>query len=258
MGIVVFLYGIVIGSFLNVCIYRIPKGEKIGLERSHCTSCGHHLGVLDLVPILSYIASRGRCRYCKEKYSSRYALVELLTGVIFVAIYANMGISVVSVLMMILASILVVITFTDIDHMIIPNKVVLFGIISGLIANGLYIYTGLYPYINKVWYSGLIGGLAPCLLLFILSWISTKIYGEEGGIGMGDVKLFIPIGLFLGWGYGLLSLWLSFIIGAVVGVVLLVTKKKGRKDHIPFGPSIAVATLLTILYGQSILLLLFK
>jgi len=242
--ILVFVFGLIIGSFLNVVIYRFPRNESIVYPPSHCTNCKSELKPYDLVPIVSYIFLRGRCRYCGNRISIRYPIVELLTGFIYLILFIYFGISIKSLLYAFLASLLIVITFIDMEHKIIPNKVILIGLIAGAAFRVLMFNYGLWDYIVGF----LIGG-GVLLLISLLSG------GEMGG---GDIKLMAMIGLFIGWKLTISTLFLAVVLGAIGGIAMILFKIKTRKDYIPFGPYISIACLISILYGYDLLNMYIK
>ncbi len=229
-----FVIGLVVGSFLNVCIYRLPEGKSIVSPPSACGSCGHRLGLLDMIPVLSYILLRGKCRYCGMPYSPRYALVELLTGCLFAlcGFYYLPGIPL--ALVFVFVASLVVLTFVDFDHQIILDEVLLLMLGCG----AAYVFFTTGDYWDAVYGMGFAGGLM--LLIFILS---------RGGMGAGDVKLCFVLGLWLGLKASIVCLMLSFIFGGVIGVFLLATGIKGRKDPIPFGPFLCLGAYISLLFS---------
>ncbi len=234
-----FILGLLIGSFLNVCIYRMPKDESVVSPPSHCGSCNHRLGPLDLVPVLSWVLLKGRCRYCGAGISPRYMLVELLTGGLFVFLGAHYGLSGELFFMLVFAALFVAIFFIDLDHSIIPDELVIAGFINAVAYLAWrYFAQGLPVSLPDHGLGFLIGG---GLYLFLA--IITK-----GGMGGGDIKLMAMLGLWLGTGGVLWVVLLSSNIGAVVSLLLMALKIKGRKDFIPFGPFIVVSALLVMLY----------
>lgn len=257
-GIYIFLVGLCIGSFLNVCIYRIPEDISIVAPRSRCGSCETVLKPLDLIPLLSYAFLGGKCRYCGERISLRYPLVELVTGLLFLLAYLQFGMTITMVESMCFIALLITVFFIDFDHMIIPNELVALGIVIGLAIN-VYLWIGgqytMFFLSSKS--SGIIGALVGSGILLLISIISSLIYGGQSAIGMGDVKLFVVIGLFLGWELTLLTLWLSFIIGGIIGVVLIFIFKMDRKAAIPFGPFIVTAAFVSMFVGSKLIFMLF-
>lgn len=233
------VFGLLIGSFLNVCIYRMPKDESIIAPPSHCGSCGHRLGPLDLVPVLSWLFLKGRCRYCGAAISPRYALVELLTGGLFLFLGLHYGPTLELFFMLVFTAIFIAIFFIDLDHSIIPDELVIAGFINTA-AYLLWLVFGAHQPVSLLDHGlgFLIGG---GLYLFLA--VVTR-----GGMGGGDIKLMAMLGLWLGSGGILWVVLLSSNLGAVVSLLLMALKIKGRKDFIPFGPFIVVAALFVMLY----------
>lgn len=233
-----FIIGAVIGSFLNVCIYRIPAGMSIISPPSRCGSCGHRLGALDMIPVLSYFFLGGKCRYCHEHYSCRYAVVEFLTGVLFAlcGLFFMPGISL--VLVFIFVACLMVITWVDIDHQIILDECLIIMLVSGI---------GYVALRTHDWWDALYGMLAAGGFMVLLYFLS------RGGMGEGDVKLSFVLGWWLGLSGGICCLLMAFILGGIIGIALLASGTKGRKDAIPFGPYLCIAAYITLLFGPYII-----
>ena len=238
-AVFVFFFGLLIGSFLNVCIWRLPREESIIRPGSHCPACSTVLGARDLVPVLSWLFLRGKCRFCGEKISARYPSVELLTGGLFLACYLHYGLTPELVAALVFSSFMVAITFIDLDHQIILDGMLALLAICGL---GLQLWTG-----SVGWVSMLIGAFVGGGLLLLLAILS------RGGMGGGDVKFAAALGFWLGWPGILLGLFLGFVLGGLISLLLLVTGLRGRKDFIPFGPFIAIGAWIALLYGRRIL-----
>jgi leader peptidase (prepilin peptidase) / N-methyltransferase len=236
----VFSIGIILGSFFNVCIYRIPKGESVVNPPSHCGNCNTRLKPLDLIPVFSYIFLKGKCRHCGEKYSARYAVVELVTGIIFAALYIKYDFTFEFLKYCVLASFLIVIGLIDFDTTDVYFSTTIGGIISGaiFIAAGYFLGGGITDYI----YGALLGG-----------GVITAIILLTKGMGWGDVEICAIGGIFLGLKLTIVMLFFSFIFGSVIGILLIVTKKKSRKDYIPFGPFIAMAAIFAVFFGERII-----
>ncbi|MBD5513450.1 MAG: prepilin peptidase [Lachnospiraceae bacterium] len=237
MYIIIFMFGIVIGSFLNVCIYRIPLQEDIVRVRSHCMSCGYKLEWYDLVPLFSYLFLRGRCRKCGAKLSVQYPLIEALNGILYVIIVCIHGVNIDSLLYCLLGSALVVLSVIDFRTYEIPFGINLFILALGLIRLAL-------DYHNFLSY--LIGSLAVSAFLTIL-------YYASGGraIGGGDVKLMAACGLFLGWKLIILAFGLGCVLGAVIHVVRM---KVSGEDHVlAMGPYLSAGVLIAALWGNQML-----
>ncbi|WIF94515.1 prepilin peptidase [Caminicella sporogenes] len=236
---VIIVFGILIGSFLNVCICRIPQNESIVYPPSHCTVCGTKLNILDLIPVFSYLFLKGRCRYCGEKISPQYPIVELLNAVLYLLLYYEYSFGLLFIKYAIFSSLLIVIFFIDLKFQIIPDRLIVLGLAVGIIFNlyklKIYFFNGLLGLI--------IGGG-----LFLIIAVATN-----GAMGGGDIKLMGILGFALGWKNILLITFISFVIGAVFSIFLLILKVKSRKDFIPFGPFIATASFITMLYGSQII-----
>lgn len=242
MILIVFLYGIIFGSFLNVCIYRIPNNQSVVTAPSHCYSCDHKLGWLDLIPLFSYIALRGRCRYCHAKVSGRYPLVEGLTGLLIVGIYLRYGISFQFFKYSLLALFLIVIAFIDFDTTDVYSSVIYTGIFLGVMCFIM----------EKILYSQNIIDYILGALIGLLVIGSIVLF--TGGMGAGDIEIAVLCGVFLGWRMEIYFILASFIIGGAVAVLLIVAKKKKKTDYIPLGPSLALGAYTVMLLGENIVL----
>lgn len=234
-----FAFGLVVGSFLNVVIYRLPRGESIAWPGSRCTDCGTPLRPPDLVPILSYLLLCGRCRYCGSRISWRYPAVELLTGVLFLAVYLRSGIRLGLVFGLVLAAASVVVSGIDLGHRRIPNVIVIpltaVGFASAVLTDRVSLGDSL---------AGMAVGL---VLLGIVAIVS------RGGMGMGDVKLLGMIGAWVGWRGVIISLFVGSIAASVVGLLLIATGVMERRHPIPFGPFLSFGGLAVYLYEARLL-----
>lgn len=233
--------GLVMGSFLNMCIYRLPRDMSIIAPNSQCPKCGHKLSAFDLVPVLSYLMLGGRCRYCRERISIRYALVEILTALLFVSSILKFGMTYNALFAMVFISLLVLITFSDLETRIIPDQANYAGIAAGLIFN---CFAG-----NII--SSVAGAVMYPFIMYLIYKLGTFIYKKEA-MGGGDIKLAAFLGAYFGWQNGLLCFFLSFIAGAVIGLFYLIFLGKGRKDEIPFGPAMTSAALAVLFYAPEI------
>jgi leader peptidase (prepilin peptidase) / N-methyltransferase len=238
IGFLFFIYGIVFGSFFNVVGLRVPKKESIVSPPSHCTNCNRKLGVLDLVPVFSYIFLKGKCRGCKTKISFIYPFMEFATGVLFALAYFMLGFSFELVVAILFLSLLVIITVSDIAYMLIPDKVLLPFAIVLLVCR---ILIPLTP-----WWDALLGAVVGFGVLYFIAVVS------KGGMGGGDIKLFFVIGLVLGTVNTLLTLFVAAFVGSIIGVIILRRAGKGRKTPVPFGPSIALAAVLCYFWGADL------
>ena len=238
MLIINFCLGLIIGSFLNVCLLRLSEGKSVVYPPSACPNCNINLRPWDLIPLLSFLLLKGKCRYCSSPISLRYPIVELLTGLLFATTADKFGYSVVTIQALILISALIVISFIDLDHYIIPDKVLIFLLIT---------WIAFLPF-TSVDYLNSFFGLASAGGLFLIITLVSK-----GGMGMGDSKLAAVLGLYLGWPNALLAMFLACFLAGIVGISLILLKIKSRKDIIPFGPFIALAAFITLLWGDQIL-----
>ncbi len=234
---IIFLFGIVIGSFLNVCIYRIPKHENIVSDRSHCMSCGNVLNWYELIPLFSFLFQGGRCRHCRAKLSIQYPLIEALNGVLYIWIFITGGFTLQSILYCVSASVLIVISVIDWRTFEIPVGCNIVLGITGLV----HLFLDL-----SHWQSYVIG-------FFSVSVVFLIIYYATGGrgIGGGDIKLMAAAGLLLGWQGSLLTLMIGSIAGSVIHLTLMKLKNKDRV--LAFGPYLSFGILVTILYGEPII-----
>lgn len=244
MTILILIYGLLIGSFLNVCIYRIPKDESIAFPASHCPKCSTSLRWYDNIPLLSYLSLKGKCRYCKTNISSQYPIVETLNAIIYLILFYYFHLSIDFIFYALISSTLIVITFIDLKEMIIPDILVLIILVLSILHKSLnyFIYNIPFNIINSVLGALIAGGIF--LLIIVLS---------KGGMGGGDVTLIAALGFILGIKHILLTIFLSFLLGAIISIGLLATKIKTRKDPIPFGPFIILAFFIVLLYGEQLI-----
>ena len=252
-----------IGSFLNVCIYRVPRGESVVKPRSHCPRCGYMIPWYQNIPILSWLCLRGKCAKCKGPISFRYTLVELMTALLFLAVYmkwvspwalampAIPHPAVIPCYWLFLSG-LIVGTFVDLKHFIIPDSVTIGGMVAGPILSACV------PYLHgeAVWYQGLasslIGEAAGFGLLFAIAEIGTRIFKKEA-MGFGDVKLMGAIGAFLGWKAVLFTVFVSSLLGSLSGLILIACGGVRLQSRIPFGPYLAAAAAIWVFWGPKLL-----
>jgi leader peptidase (prepilin peptidase)/N-methyltransferase len=242
--ILIFILGLIVGSFSNVCIYRIPRNESIIFPASHCPKCRSNISLKDNIPLLSYILLKGRCRNCKNKISIQYPIVELLTGLTYLIIYLIYGLSIQSLIYIILSSALIIIAFIDLNEQIVPDVISLPGTVIG------FIISFFVPYISFI--NSALGVFVGGGIILVIGLAGSVIFKKEA-MGGGDVKLAAMIGAFLGWRYIIISLFLGFFLGAVAGIVLVLSKIKSREDTVPFGPFIALGSMITLLWGDKII-----
>lgn len=253
MVVFIFLLGISIGSFLNVCIYRMGREQSIIRPHSYCPQCKKPIRWHDNIPLLSYILLKGRCRDCGQKISLRYFFVELLAGLIFVAIYHRFGLTVSAFTYFILFAGLIVTTFVDFDFQIIPDEISLGGIGVGVILSFIFPILHHAPTHLLGLCQSLIGVLVGGGTLWVLGCVGDFIFKKES-MGGGDVKLLAMIGAFLGWKLALLSLPLASLVGAIVGIII---KIKTKESVIAFGPYLALGALAGLFWGDKIIGYLF-
>ena len=240
--VVVAALGLAVGSFLTVCIYRLPRRESLAFPASHCTACGRSLRWYENVPVLAYVILRGRCRTCGARISLVYPLIELAAGVLAMLWYGQFGLSILFASRLLFAFALLVLFTIDLQQRILPNVITLPGVLVGF-AFSLFGPPG--------WLDSLIGVLVGGLGLFLIAELYYRIRGEEG-MGMGDVKMLAMIGAFLGWKLMLLTLVLSSLVGALVGVGMLALRKGDLKYALPFGTFLALGALVASLIGDPI------
>ncbi|MCC3143722.1 prepilin peptidase [Halanaerobium sp. Z-7514] len=239
-----FITGLIVGSFLNVVIYRLPEEKSIVNPPSHCPHCNNRLKVIDLVPVLSYLMTGGKCRYCGTGISIQYPLIELLTAFFFLAAYLNFALSAELFLILLLLSALIVISMIDYKYMIIPNVITYSGIIIGFISAIIFDHISIFD--------SILGIFIPALILLAVALIF------KGGMGMGDVKLVAMLGAFLGYKYSLLSIFIGSLVGSIIGITLMALGIIERKDRVPFGPLICLGAVIMIFFGEQIINLYFS
>ena len=241
IGLMVFIFGLVFGSFYNVCIYRIPRQENIAFPPSHCANCNKELKAYELIPVISYLALGGKCRGCKQKISFIYPLIELITGFIFLGMYINFGISINTFKYIILFSILLIEAVIDIKTKEVYFSVSLVGFLFGIIFSIIEIING------KPIIEGVLSILIPLIIVGIIYLLAKRF----DGFGAGDLEVYLFIALYLSPILMGLTIMFSIIIGGVFAIILLLMGK--RKVLIPFVPFISIGTLISVLWGIDIL-----
>ena len=240
----VFFFGAAVGSFLNVCIYRLPRRESIVFPASRCTKCGSGIRPFDNVPIFSYLILGGRCRSCKTRISPLYPAVELINALLTLFLFIKLGFSLTFVFLLVFCSALVVITFIDLEHRIIPDVISLPGIIVGFVSSFFLPWLG--------WQNSLIGIIAGGGSLLLVAYVYQLLTKKEG-MGGGDIKLLAMMGAFLGWLAIPFIIFASSLVGSVIGITLMLVQKKDSKLAIPFGPFLAFGAILYVFYGRQII-----
>lgn len=235
-----FILGLVIGSFLNVCIYRLPREKSIVFPPSACPKCKHRLQAVDLIPVISFLFLRGKCRYCQTKISWRYPLVELLTSFMFVlsGVFFNAPLTIITSLVFV--SVLIIVFFADLENFIVPDEAIIAGSIMAVIS----------AFANQTIPESLIGATIGGGFFLFITLLGSFIYKKEV-MGFGDVKLALMLGFFLGGVAPIvMALYLAFIIGSIIGIFLIVTKLKSKDDFIPFAPSIILGALPVYFFAE--------
>ena len=238
------IFGAMVGSFLNVCIYRLPKEESIIWPRSHCPTCKKMIKFYDNIPLISYLLLRGKCRYCKGSISLQYPLVEGITALSSLFLIMKFGPSLSYLFYFAFVAALIGITVIDLYHQIIPDVISLPGIGVGLLASLII------PQIT--FFNSLMGILLGGGSLFLVASLYQWIFKREG-MGGGDVKLLAMIGAFLGWKAVILTILLSSLIGSITGITIMILKGKGFKYAIPFGPFLSLGAVIALFYGESLM-----
>jgi len=251
---VIFIFGAVIGSFLNVCVYRLPRGKSILIPGSQCVKCGHKLRWYENIPILSFIFLKGKCLKCKEPISKVYPLVELITALLAVILFVFFGISAKSVIFFILFAALVIATFVDFEHHEIPDIITLPGIVIGLVLS-LFFPELLFETVPvKALFNSLIGVIVGGGSLYLVGFLGELAFKKDA-MGGGDIKLLAMIGAFIGWKFALLTFFIAPFFGSIAGLILKI--KEGR-EIIPYGPYLSFAAFVSILWGEKIIGLIFR
>jgi len=253
-AIAVFAGGLILGSFLNVCIYRFPKNKSIIFPASHCPLCQKPIRWYDNIPLISYVILGGRCRFCRGRIGVRYFLVELLTGILTLALFLSFGLNEKFAGYLFLASGLIVATFVDFELQEIPDQVTIAGIVVGIISS--VAFPGILGASSRLdgFISSVLGMAAGGGSIYLMGFFGELVFKKEA-MGGGDVKLLAMVGTFLGWKLAILTFFIAPVFGAVVGVAL---KIKDGREIIPYGPYLSLATLVSIFWGEKILNIFFQ
>jgi len=243
------MVGAIVGSFLNVCIYRMPKGESVVMPRSHCTACNKTIPWYDNLPLLSILFLKGKCRFCKGRISVLYFLVELLTALAFLGLFSIFGLSVKFVVYTILACALIVVSFIDFKIQEIPDEITLPGMVIGVAL--AFVFPELMSQRERI--PAILGSLTGLFagggMIYLMGVIGKMLFRKDA-MGGGDVKLMAMLGAFLGWRLIVLTFFLAPFFGAVVGIAV---KLKTKEDLIPYGPHLSLAAIVALLWGENIL-----
>ncbi len=243
------LFGLALGSFMNVCIYRIPLKKSIISPPSSCPNCGEKIKFYDNIPLVSYLLLLGKCRYCRHTLAWHYPVVEALSGLLSVALFIRYGLTYQYFLFLLFTAVLIIISFIDLYHQIIPDVLSLPGIVVGLAVSFI---PG-----NIFWLDSFIGAIAGGGFLFLVGFIYEYITKREG-MGGGDIKLLAMIGAWMGWRPLPLIVFISSLIGAIIGIAFLLLAGKGFRVRIPFGPFLSMGALLYLFFGPWLTSLYFR
>ena len=261
------VFGLIIGSFLNVCIYRIPLGKSVVSPRSSCTHCGVQIPFYDNIPVLSYLLLLGKCRFCKAAISFRYPFVELLTGAAFFVCGLQWSFSSPTYVNSLFLSITIVLIFTDYDHQILPNILTLPGIIVGILLSPFQTPEVYKDFLSLAiaslfgfdtaptmlpWAGSVIGAIVGGGVLLVVGLGYQKIRKKQG-LGMGDVKMMAMAGAFLGWPLTFLTIFAGSILGLLAGIYLVVFRKQNFQAKLPFGVFLGIGSAIALFYGLSFL-----
>jgi leader peptidase (prepilin peptidase) / N-methyltransferase len=247
--IIIAFVGAAVGSFLNVCIRRIPAGESLVLPGSHCPKCRYSIRFYDNIPVISYFALRGKCRNCRETISPQYPLVEFMTAIIALLFFWKFGLTLKLLFSFIFICVLIIITFIDFDHQIIPDILTLPGI-------PLFFLAAVFA-MGVPWLHAALGVLIGGGILYAIAF-GYELITKREGMGGGDIKLLAMIGAFFGWESLFFILFVSSLLGAVVGIAVIMIKGKDMKYAVPFGPFLSLAALAYIFWGDGYMMLFIR
>jgi leader peptidase (prepilin peptidase)/N-methyltransferase len=240
----IFIFGLCIGSFLNVCIYRLPASKSIVHPRSMCSNCGTLIAAYDNIPVLSYLWLKGRCRHCQIKISIRYPLVELLGGLLALGTFLKFGLTLEALIYYLFCAALLIVTFIDIDHRIIPNVITLPGIPICFAAS--------FALPTITYKEALLGILIGGGSLFLVAWIYSLITKKEG-MGGGDIKLLAMMGAIVGWQGVLFTIFVASLVGTLAGLAAMLQSRKGMKLAVPFGPFLSIGSITYAFFGTPLI-----
>ncbi len=242
--IFIFVFGLCIGSFLNVCIYRLPASESIAHPGSKCQKCGKFIAFYDNIPVLSFLWLKGRCRHCGVKIGLRYPTIEILAGILALAAFLKFGLHVEAIIYFTFIACLLVVTFIDLDHRIIPDIITLPGIPIFFAAS--------FALPAITYKAALLGIIAGGGSLFLVAWVYSLITKKEG-MGGGDIKLLAMMGALLGWQGVIFTIFVSSLVGTLSGLAVMLQSRKGMKLAVPFGPFLAIGGITYIFFGTRLI-----
>lgn len=249
--VIVFIFGSLIGSFLNVCIYRIPRGISIVWPSSRCPSCNQPVRAWDNIPLLSYLMLGGMCRNCRVKIPYRYPLVEALNAVFYMVLLWRFGPGWSLLVYALFCSALIVITFIDLDFQIIPDRITLTGIPIGILAGSLLLPDPFLRAAELGWRGSVIGAMSGFLFFYFVAIAGEKVFRKEA-MGGGDIKMMAMVGGFIGWKGIILTTFLGSLFGSVIGILMMMFRGRERGSLIPFGPFLAAGAAVSLIFGQEI------
>ena len=260
-----FLFGLAIGSFLNVCIHRLPRGESVVSPRSRCPACNHPIAAYDNIPLVSYLLLQGKCRNCRVRISPLYFFVELTTGFLFVFLYLVFGLTALFAKNLVLGALLVVLVVTDWQERLLPDRITFPGMAFGLffsqmvpVGDGAALFLARLFHVEQVplMHGSLLDSVLGAALgggsLYLLGKMYFRLRHQEG-IGLGDVKMMVMVGFFLGPRLAMLTILLGSVTGAMLGLLFIVVFRKGLAYELPFGAFLGAAALVSAVWGKSIL-----
>src|SRR3989337_3222794 len=249
--VLIFSFGLIVGSFLNVCIYRIPRRLSIIIPSSRCPSCNTPIKPWDNIPIVGYILLGGKCRYCKTRISFRYPLVEFLNAALYLIAFWRFGFGLPTVVYFIFSSALIVITFIDLYFQIIPDRITRAGIPLGFLAGSFLLPDPFARYSLLGMKESFIGLASGFGLFYLVALAGSAIFKKEA-LGGGDIKMMAMVGALMGWKTVILTTFLGSLTGSVFGITLMVLKGKNRTTKLAFGPFLALGAIITLFFGQEI------
>jgi len=240
----IFIIGLCIGSFLNVCIYRLPASQSIAHPRSKCPQCGTPIAFYDNIPVLSYLWLKGHCRHCRVRIGLRYPIIELLGGLFALATFLKFGLTIEALIYFAFIASLLVVTFIDLDHRIIPDVITLPGIPICFAAS--------FAIPTVIYRDALLGILVGGGSLFLVAW-TYNLFTKKEGMGGGDIKLLAMMGGLVGWQGVVFTIFVSSLVGTLAGLAIMVQSRKGMKLAVPFGPFLSIGCITYIFFGPQLI-----
>jgi len=249
------ILGLCFGSFANVAVYRIPRNESLLSPPSRCPKCGRRLAITDLIPVVSWLLLRGKCKYCGEKIAIRYPVTESMCALLFFGMACYTGANLAAIPLCVFAFILLCISLIDFETQEIPDPLLIVGATAGILWIAAGAIFARHELLAPQWSDALLGAIAGAGPLFLIDRIAIILLGKEG-FGFGDVKLMLMAGLFLGWKLALISLLFAIVAGGAFGAAMMAAKRLERGSYMPFGPFLAVGSLASLWFGPAFISLL--